>query len=358
MRGFERNWAFTAAMRTGHRLAAALLAVGVIASTAVAAAAEDHGRLTLIEENDGLLPDKLDRHYTQGAMLAYLSPALSAGDLAWQLYDRIGSVLPVFHNEFGVIRKFDVVVGQSIFTPTDYHRAIPDPRDRPFAGWLYTGGSLLQETGGTMLENFEVLGGVVGPDSLAREAQESFHSTAGFNNKNLDQAWSHQLKNEPGFMVSYDRHWKVWQASFSGIQTDIIPEAGVTVGNVLTDAEAGVQFRIGQNLGVDYGVPRVRPAMSGTDWFNAARLEGPFGWYLFAGVQGRVVAHNIFLDGNTVAISPSVHKNVLVGDFSTGLSVFYADWVKLDATFTERSKEFTTQAQADHFASVTLSVRF
>ncbi len=334
------------------------VAVGGWAAPQRAVAADPYGRLTLIEENDGLLPDKWDRHYTQGAMLAYLSPTLDPGTFADAFYDRLGGVVPILQRGPGITRKFDAVVGQSIFTPVRYHDAVPDPRDRPFAGWLYTGGSLLQESGGTVLENFEVLAGVIGPYSLAEDAQEWFHSAAGFNNRGLDQGWNHQLRNEPGFAVSYDRHWKAFRASYGWIDADVIPEAGVTVGNVLTDAEAGVQVRVGHNLGADYGIPRIRPALSGTDWFDASRLDGPFGAYLFAGVQGRAVAQNIFLDGNSVADSPHVHKEIFVGDFSTGASLFWADWAKLDVAFTERSKEFTTQKQADHFGTANLSFRF
>jgi hypothetical protein len=32
--------------------------------------------------------------------------------------------------------------------------------------------------------------------------------------------------------------------------------------------------------------------------------------------------------------------------------------VKLDVSFTERTKEFTTQRQADHFGNVNLAFRF
>jgi lipid A 3-O-deacylase len=320
--------------------------------------ADEYGRLYAIEENDGLLPDGRDRHYTQGAMLAYLSPTLGPQSYTEALYDAIGGNTPLFQAGPGVQRKFDVVVGQTMFTPTRYHDIPPDPRDRPFAGYLFTGGSLLQDTDGKMLENLELLAGVVGPDSLAKDAQIWFHSTAGFNNTNLNQAWSYQLRNEPGFMLTYERKWRTWQRSFFGIEAEIIPEAGITAGNVMTYADAGATFRIGQNLGVDYGSPHIRPSISGTPWFDASRLTQDFGWYLFAGVQGRAVAHNIFLDGNTFANSPHVHKEILVGDFSTGASVFYRDWIKFDVSFTERTKEFTTQGSYDHFGTANLSVLF
>jgi lipid A 3-O-deacylase len=344
-------------------VAAGALMGSVSASSAQAAdlpafVADDYGRLTITEENDGLLPDGRDRHYTQGAMITYLSPSVKAGDFAGRLFDGLSGVVPFFQPGSGVSRKFDVVVGQSIFTPTRYHDPVPDPLDRPFAGWLFTGGSLLQSTNNTMLENFEVLGGVIGPDALARQAQETFHSLAGFNNQNLDQGYRYQLRNEPGFMLTYERKWRIYEAHFGGFEADVIPEAGLTAGNVMTYADIGATFRIGQNINVDYGVARVRPALSGTAWFDAAQLEGDFGWYLFGGVQGRAVAHNIFLDGNTVADSRSVQKNIGVADLSAGASVFYRDWVKLDFAFTERTKEFKTQQQADHFGSANLSFRF
>ncbi len=336
--------------------AAIVLAVSMV--TLPAPAQADSGRITVIEDNDGLLPDGWDRHYTQGAMLSYLSPTLDSGDFAASLYALAPQQLPILKTAPDIQRKYDIVIGQSFFTPVKYHDSVPDPKDRPFAGFLYAGGSLLQETGERLLENLEVLVGVVGPDALARQTQELFHSAAGFNNANLDRSWSHQLSNEPGIMVTYDRHWKVWQQSVVGIEMDVIPDAGATVGNVMTYAEVGGQFRIGQDLGADYGIARIRPALSGTDWFNVARMTSPLGWYLFAGVQGRVGAHNIYLDGNTFENSPSVNKKILVGDFSAGASLFWSDRVKLDVSFTERMKEFTTQKQDDHFGNANLSFRF
>ena len=318
----------------------------------------DAGRVTIIEDNDGLLPDGWDRHYTQGFFVSYLSSTLDDTDVSQTFYNDLSKNTPLMQPSSDASRKFEVMAGQSIFTPVKYHDTTPDPKDRPFAGFLYGGGSLLQDIGGHMLEDFEVLAGVVGPAALARQTQEEFHALAGFNNSNLDAGWKHQLSNEPGLMVSYDRHWRVWQASAFGLEADAIPDAGVTVGNVMTYAEAGGQLRIGRNLGVDYGIARVRPALSGTGWFDAKRMESPIGWYLFAGIQGRAVAHDIFLDGNDFQNSPSVKKNILVGDFSGGASVFYKDIAKLDFSFTERTKEFTTQKQMDHFGSASLSFRF
>ena len=67
-------------------------------------------------------------------------------------------------------------------------------------------------------------------------------------------------------------------------------------------------FRIGQNLNVDYGLTRIRPAPSGTAWFDASKLSQSLGWYLFAGVEGRAVAHNIF--GAESADSPAYRAGI------------------------------------------------
>ena len=63
-----------------------------------------------------------------------------------------------------------------------------------------------------------------------------------------------------------------------------------------TYLEVGATLRIGNDLPNDYGAPRIRPSLPGSNFFLP---RDNFGWYLFAGAGGRAVAYNIFLDGNT-----------------------------------------------------------
>jgi hypothetical protein len=74
-----------------------------------------------------------------------------------------------------------------------------------------------------------------------------------------------------------------------------------------------------------------------------------------AGVQGRAVARNIFLNGNTFVNSPRVDKRPFVGDFSTGASLYWLDIAKLDVVFTLRSEEFVDQDRAARFGGINLS---
>jgi Uncharacterized protein conserved in bacteria (DUF2219) len=135
--------------------------------------------------------------------------------------------------------------GQSIFTPKNLSIRPPDPRDRPYAGWLYIGASLLQQTDHRMLENLELDAGVVGPGSLAKQVQNDFHQFIGVAQA---RGWSSQLQNEPGVMLSYERLWRVALPLVGdknqGI--DIVPQLGATAGNIMTYGEIGGLLRLGK----------------------------------------------------------------------------------------------------------------
>jgi hypothetical protein len=313
----------------------------------------DGGRLSGIEENDSIAANS-DRHYTQGLRLTYLTPQLKDG---WdEPYGWMSKLLP-FSEGTDRKRKIAWSLEQSIFTPRETHIANPDTADRPYAGWLNIGASFLQarqlSTHVHTLENFEIQLGVVGPAALGRQAQNDWHQIIGAP-KAL--GWAHQLPNEPALTLTYERKWRIEQPLMEGLSVDIIPEVGATVGNVLTYGAVGATVRIGRNLQVDYGQARIRPALSGTDWFACdEKCDGDFGWYVFIGTEGRLVARNIFLDGSSFTSSPSVDKKNAVADISGGVSLFWSDWVKLDVSLTRRTKEFVGQTKQDKFAVVALS---
>jgi hypothetical protein len=74
----------------------------------------------------------------------------------------------------------------------------------------------------------------------------------------------------------------------------------------------------GRNLDVDWGPDRIRPGLSGTGYVR--RGDG-MGWYLFAGLEGRAVAYNAFLDGPWFRSSPDVEKKPFVADFQAGAAL-------------------------------------
>jgi lipid A 3-O-deacylase len=320
---------------------------------ATQAAAEDAGRITLTEENDSIV-FPTDRYYTQGIELTYLGPDVAAESVWVRPFDAL-SAFGIFDGGEEQSRRYRLHFGQSIFTPADTGADNPDPDDRPYAGWTYGGVSLVQDKDRRRLENLELLVGIVGPAAQGRPTQNDWHQFIGVETA---EGWDYQLHNEPGVMLTYERKYRFLAALPGGIAVDAIPGAGVTLGNVMTYGQLGSVFRFGRNLEADFGPSRIRPALSGAGYFNADYLEDPFGFYVYAGVQGRVVARNIFLDGNTWRDSREVDKEDLVGDLTGGIALFWSDAVKLDAGFTYRPPEFDGQDDAAKFANVNLTIGF
>lgn len=305
--------------------------------------ADRRGVISLQLEND--LVQNTDRHYTHGTRLAYLTPE---GDIP-EAVDDFADAMPFFPEEGR--KRASFILGQSIFTPSNISLRDPPPTDRPYAGWLYGGVGLVSDTG-KRFDNLELDIGIVGPQSYAEDTQKFVHDIIG---AKQPQGWHHQLKNEPGIVLNYERYWRsIAQAYPIGIGVDLSPYAGGAVGNVLTDAAGGLVLRIGYDLPDDYGPPRIRPSLPGSDFFIP---KGDFSWYLFAGVEERAVLRNIFLDGNTFAHSPSVDKETWVGDFQYGVAMIVGR-VRIALTEINRTREFEGQQHPDSFGALTVGFRF
>lgn len=204
------------------------------------------------------------------------------------------------------------------------------------------------------LENLDVQLGVIGPDSLAEEVQIGWHKLFAFTRP---MGWQFQLHNEPGVTVTYERRARFALIGNSDFGLDVIPEAGATVGNVLTYGDVGALARLGFGLDADYGPARVRPALSGSDW-SEEHLNEPLGIYAFGGFQTRLVGHNIFLDGNTWESSAHVERLPVVTDLVAGVSAFWSTHLRMDVSLVRRSKEFKGQLDPDNFATIALSSDF
>jgi hypothetical protein len=179
---------------------------------------------------------------------------------------------------------------------------------------------------------------------------------------NHPNGWDNQLHNELGVILVYERTWR-WprHERRSGLDWEMMPHAGAALGNVKTYANAGAEIRAGWNLPDDFGTSAIGPATTTStpvDGMQGAdRAAFDLGFYLFARVDGRAVAHNIFLDGNTFGDSQSVGHNPFVADLSAGAAVNYKD-TKLAYAVVYRTKEFAAQQKAEVFGTVSLNWTF
>lgn len=305
---------------------------------------EDRGAIfTFALEND--LFNGEDDNYTNGIRLSYLSPE----DTVPPWVRRGARLIPLFakrgHN------RWHVALGQSMFSPENIRTKSFQPDDRPYAGWLYGSVGIISDTG-YRLDNLQLTLGMVGPASLAAQTQDFVHSVV---DSPDPQGWKYQLHNEPGVILTYERKWRgLYEFSPFGLGMDITPSLGGSLGNVYTHAAAGAVVRLGYDLPADYGPPLIEPNLPGSDFFVPQK---DFSWYVFAGLEGRAVARNIFLDGNSFRDSPSVDKYPFVGGVQVGLAVILYD-TRIAYTQVMRTREFQGQPRNDVFGAVTLSRRF
>lgn len=304
---------------------------------------EDEGTLNILVENDKFAGT--DHHYTNGLQFSYLSPK----DDVPQLLRRFASALPGIPD--GSDLRAGYLLGHNIYNPDDIAAREPLPDQRPYAGWLYGGFAVLGETEGT-LSTWELDVGVVGSSAQGEEVQNTFHDLIGADEAN---GWDNELDDEPGVALIYERKWRnLAELRGSGLGIDLTPHLGGSLGNIGTYLNAGLTLRLGEDLVNDFGPPRIRPSLPGSGFFLP---RDTFGWYLFAGVDGRAVAYNIFLDGNVGGNGISVDKHPLVADFQVG-AVLTIGGVHLAYTHVYRTEEFDEQDRGDRFGAISLSFKF
>jgi len=129
--------------------------------------------------------------------------------------------------------------------------------------------------------------------------------------------------------------------------------AGAEIGNISILATASATLRLGLNLPNDFGQQIIDSPASN----NGGLAVSPH-WsaYVFAGVTGRAIAHDITLDGNTFRGGPHVDKRDFVDDMTLGIAVQPCRYFEIRYSHINRSRQFHGQQGNDVFGSI--DVRF
>lgn len=297
---------------------------------------------SLQSDNDGFTSND-DEHYTNGLELAVMfkpeenhwtrsianmAPGLSGAELSYSAY------------------RFS----HQLYTPEDIESEGLQQEDRPYAAVLSGGITLVSVKQEDWLRNFSTLtidAGLVGQGAGGEKIQREVHRVT---NSDTPRGWANQLENEPFVNLGYEKRW--WfRNNLSGLELEYGPSAGGAIGNLYTYASSGVGLRIGRGLSRSMGPSSVAPVTSGVSFFD---LSQEVSWYLFTNVEGRYMAHNMLLDGNTFKSSHSVDKENLVGDVQLGVALIWHRW-QVSFTNVWRSREFKSQEKHDQFGSINVS---
>ncbi|MDP2204835.1 MAG: lipid A deacylase LpxR family protein [Alphaproteobacteria bacterium] len=303
--------------------------------------------ITLNSEND-LYGGGTDRNYTNGVRLTYFS----LGTPMPEFFHAVDRLVPTF--SINETTSISWSIGHNLYTPGDITIAARQDDERPWAGFVYGSAGLVSITK-NHIDSLEATVGLVGPAAMGEQIQKLIHRH--MSDSPLPKGWRHQLKNEPGLMLSWERSWRErYGLDALGWSAGATPYIGATVGNIYTYANTGITLYLTPYNGQFQDTPvRVRPAMPGTGAFVVP--ESTLSWYLFGGVEGRLIGRNIFLDGNTFTDSHSVDKKYLVGDATAGVALTYGR-TRLSYALIYRTREFDDQDKGDIFGTVTLGVRF
>jgi len=335
-----------AGMKRGRDMAALAATLLLLAAAPARAVPESEpgSTWTVQGENDkfSTIPGGSDKFYTSGLRLGWTSGTDNVPDFARQAAQALWGD--------GTTRiSFNLT--HQIYSPTNTARVLPDPRDRPVAGYFAGTLALLQDTERSRSVAALTLG-VIGPSALGRQVQNGFHKLI---RTSLNNGWGGQLPDEPAINLLAERTWRLGLVKAGGLEADILPSLTLGVGTVRDYLQTGVVLRFGQGLDRDFGVARLRPGLTGGDAF--AYRPG-FAWYAFTGLTGEVVARDAFLDGSLWQHSARVRRNWLLGSMEAGLAVIWGS-ARLSYTQTWQTQSFRRQKGGlFNFGSLALSVRF
>lgn len=320
------------------------------------------GTMSFYLEND-MFTDT-DENYTNGVRVSLSSPNLEKFDdefigneqfRSW--YEWLNRGFELFHpaspnsggSDGGLSsRRVVLTLGQQIYTPSDSQATTTVEDQRPYAGWLYLG-TYYHARQDDQLKSIGVNLGIVGPAALARESQDLIHDIRGIDKF---KGWDNQLDNEPGLQLVFEKKDKLLDRAGTKLGYDFISHYGASLGNVATYANLGGEFRFGWNIPDDFGTSSLRSAADN----HTPDGEKRSNWSLhsFISFDGRWVARDIFLDGNTFSDSHSVDKKNLVGDIATGISLTYKQ-LSFSYARISRSREYWQQDDAHHYGSLSVA---
>ncbi len=204
-----------------------------------------------------------------------------------------------------------------------------------------------------VIDTLSLDAGWVGPAALGKEIQRAYHRVI---EEKDPSGWDSQLENEPAFHVSLERKWARREIRLGRLEADLRPKAGLTAGNTFVHAGGGLEARLGVGLADDYGLPRLGPASPYPGFTRTT--SSACTCYLYLGVEGRYVARDLFIEGNTFGgVDTGLDLVPWVADYQLGATIDRGRWI-VSFTHVLRTEEFDGQLDHQQFGLLSIARRF
>jgi hypothetical protein len=286
-------------------------------------------------DNDAYLAVGQDKYYTNGLFITFRK-AMDQRALSPKLNKRL----------------WEIELGQEIFNPQSGYISSPVYIDRPFAGYLYAGGSLvwLYNSENTLKTSLQI--GTIGPSSLADRAQTLLHRMMGFYEI---KGWQYQINNEFSVKTTVEyNHFLLRSLSKS---TDFTWASYLNIGNTFTGIGTGLLFRWGTINSLYYSVSttsrianhaKEKDTSSNEEFFFYAKPMMHFRAY-DATVEGGLFARDkgpIVFDIKPIVISGELGAAYAKNRWTATFSVIF------------KSKEIKSFVKPDQYGSIAICYRF
>ena len=191
-------------------------------------------------------------------------------------------------------------LGQTMYTPATLTTSALRPDDRPYAGYLFASGGF-----DVLYDHAEVstelMLGVTGPASLAREAQSLAHWTWS-SDRPRPRGWGNQIHGSPHAMLVNNYSWRPGGLEYcrygcdgsyaEGRVFDVTPRAELALGTLMTRVSPGMLIRLGSRFPETMNAQRI-PTTASTADTTGLQLW----WMGFFSFDGRFLAHNALISG-------------------------------------------------------------
>lgn len=324
------------------RLGSMLLGVGLAAFITPASADTDW--VSLIWHND-LFVGEDGGGYTNGGYISWYDISDTKPDgfqPPWLVRPFLGWLIDDNGDDFEVSGH---TIGQSMVTPKDISKAVPERNDAPYAGLLFWRSAYIS-VNDRRADSVSVTVGIVGPSSGAEEAQKFIHRVTG---STKPQGWDYQIKDEPVGQIERASVWRLGpEVTSEAPSTDLLVVGGIALGNLESAAGGALIARYGTKLDRSFSTANQLVGRVS----NPMAVNG--GWNVYLGVGANYVYNQIFISGSGIRSGPSTDLRRDQYALFGGLSYSWRR-VSLTASLVANSEMDTLAGARQRFGSMSVA---